>query len=244
VLVVVAGAFAVDRKAAVPEIVRRPVDPFARAFVYLFAVAPALIATIGAALLGRTEPVGGEGAPVVLSGLAVIIVVGDGVRLYRQRAASLTWVALVMAPPLVAVASMLVLPWTLAVELTVNDPVAAMGRFFTDSFNRRTGRRLAIVVGDERLGALVALGSRQRPRLFIDASPERAPWLDEAALRDNGAIVVWRIVDAAGAPPAHLQARFPGLVPEVPRSFERPVQGRLGLLRVGWAMIRPLPRAQ
>jgi hypothetical protein len=31
---------------------------------------------------------------------------------------------------------------------------------------------------------------------------------------------------------------FPDLVPEVPRAFERPVQGMLPLLRIGWAMIR------
>jgi hypothetical protein len=29
------------------------------------------------------------------------------------------------------------------------------------------------------------------------------------------------------------------MVPEVPRSFDRMVQGRLQLLRIGWAMIRP-----
>jgi hypothetical protein len=33
--------------------------------------------------------------------------------------------------------------------------------------------------------------------------------------------------------------QFSGLVPEVPRVFERRVQGRLPLLRIGWAVIRP-----
>ena len=31
------------------------------------------------------------------------------------------------------------------------------------------------------------------------------------------------------------------LVPEVPRAFERPLQGRLPLYRIGWALIRPQP---
>jgi hypothetical protein len=31
-------------------------------------------------------------------------------------------------------------------------------------------------------------------------------------------------------------------VPEVPRAFERAVQGRLPLLRIGWALIRPQPQ--
>lgn len=239
VLVVVAGVVLVDRKVAVPEIMRQPVDPLARIFVYAFALAPALIATIAAAGIGHDEPLGGNGALVVLSGLAVVLLAGDVIRLYRQRAASLTWLALLTAPPLVALVSVLVVPWTFALELKVNEPAAAMARFFTDSFNRRTGRPLAIVVGEGRLAGLVALASPQRPSVFIDGSPERAPWITEDAFRRNGAIILWWITDAAGAPPAHLRARFPDMVPEVPRSFERPIQGRLPLLRIGWAMIRP-----
>ena len=56
---------------------------------------------------------------------------------------------------------------------------------------------------------------------------------------DNGAVVIWSVTDAAGTPPAHLKARFPTMVPEVPQSFARPIQGRLPLLRIGWAVIRP-----
>ena len=41
------------------------------------------------------------------------------------------------------------------------------------------------------------------------------------------------------APPPDIKAYFPDLVAEVPRAFERPVQGRLPLLRVGWGVIRP-----
>jgi hypothetical protein len=239
VLVIVASALVADRKVLVPEIVREPIDRSAQLFVYVFALAPALIATLVAALRGQSAPVGGEGALVVLTALAVIVAAGNAIRLYRQRAASLTWVALLFAPPILAAVSVLVLPWTFAVELKVNEPAAAMGRFFTDSFNRRTGRPLAIVVGEARLGGLIALASPDRPSLFIDASPQRAPWLSDEDLRQKGAIVVWPINDAAGAPPAHLRARFPDLVPEVPRAFERPIQGRLPLMRVGWAMIRP-----
>jgi hypothetical protein len=58
-------------------------------------------------------------------------------------------------------------------------------------------------------------------------------------MRQKGAILVWTATDAAGTPPAWLRARFPDLVVEVPRSFDRSVQGRLPLLRVGWAVIRP-----
>jgi hypothetical protein len=59
------------------------------------------------------------------------------------------------------------------------------------------------------------------------------------ALRAKGAIVVWPTADTAGTPPNALRQRFPDLVPEVPRAFERSVQGRLPLVRIGWALIRP-----
>jgi hypothetical protein len=239
VLVIVTGVLLVDRAAAVPEIVRAPVDRFAKTFVYVFALAPALVATLVAAISGQPDPPGGEGALVVLSGLAVIVFAGDVIRLYRQAVVGWTWFALLIGPPLLAVVTIGVLPWTVGLELKVNEPGAAMGRFFTDSFNRRTGKPLAIVVGDARLGGLVALESPQRPSLLLDASLERAPWVSEADIRAKGAIVVWPLTDAAGTPPAHLRARFPDLVPEVPRAFERAVQGRLSLMRVGWAMIRP-----
>jgi hypothetical protein len=240
VLVIVAGALVTNRSAPAPEFMRAPVDPFARLFVYVFALAPAGVATLLAAIAGQPDPPGGTGALVVLSGLAVIVLAGDVVRLQRQSAAGWTWVALLVGPPAVAVIALIVLPWILAMELKVNEPAADMGRFFTDSFNRRTGKPLAIVVGDGRLAGLVALASPQRPSVLIDASYERAPWVSEADVRAKGAIVVWPVADAAGAPPAHIRARFPDLVPEVPRGFERSFQGRLSLLRVGWAMIRPV----
>jgi 4-amino-4-deoxy-L-arabinose transferase-like glycosyltransferase len=239
VLVIVAGALVADRSAPVPEFARAPVDWFAQIFVYAFAVAPAIVATLIAAIGGQADPPGGTGALVVLSGLAVIVLAGDVIRLYRQNAASWTWVGLLVGPPALAVITVVVLPWTLATELKVNEPGAAMGAFFTDSFNRRTGKPLAIVVGDGRLAGLVALASPQRPSVLIDASHERAPWVSEADVRTKGAIVIWPISDAAGAPPANIRARFPDLVPEVPRAFERAFQGRLPLMRIGWAMIRP-----
>jgi hypothetical protein len=51
--------------------------------------------------------------------------------------------------------------------------------------------------------------------------------------------VVWPTTDTAGTPPADIKQDFPDIVPEVPRAFERGVQGRLPLLRIGWALIRP-----
>src|SRR5262249_4718816 len=62
-------------------------------------------------------------------------------------------------------------------------------------------------------------------------------------IKSKGAIVVWPTSDTAGTPPAEIKERFPDLVPEVPRAFERSVQGQLPLMRIGWAVIRPQGQA-
>jgi hypothetical protein len=131
------------------------------------------------------------------------------------------------------------LPWIFPLDLAIGQPAAEMGRFFGDSFQRRTGKPLAIVAGDERTAALVALAAPSRPRLYLDAAPERTPWLSKQDIEDRGVVVVWPTTDTAGTPPPEIKARFPDLVPDVPRSFARPVQGFLPLERIGWGVIRP-----
>lgn len=58
-------------------------------------------------------------------------------------------------------------------------------------------------------------------------------------MRRKGAIVVWPTTDTAGAPPPDIKERFPDIVPDATRVFDRPVSGRLPALRYGWAVIRP-----
>jgi hypothetical protein len=220
-----------------PEIVRSPVDPFAVTFVKTFALAPALLATIFAVILGRSAPIG-EAAPLlVLSGLAVIVCAHDTIRLHHQRILGYAWTGLLLAPVAIAAFAIFILPLVFAVDLKVTEPAAAMGSFFADNFQRRTGHPLAVVAGDIRTATLVALGAPSRPSVYFDA--ERSPWIGADDIVEKGAVVVWPTTDTAGTPPPEIKARFPDLVPEVPRTFERRVQGRMPLLRIGWAVIRP-----
>jgi hypothetical protein len=117
-------------------------------------------------------------------------------------------------------------------------PSRAIGGFFTDAFERRTNHRLAAVAGDTEIAGLIALGPG-RPHLFLDANPKASPWIDQARFNETGGVVVWRASDTAGTPPPDLAQRFPGLVPEVPRSFDWLVNGRQPTLRIGWAIVRP-----
>jgi Dolichyl-phosphate-mannose-protein mannosyltransferase len=238
VLVGVVGGWPWPRRDPAPVIVRAPVDGFAREFTYFFALVPALAGTLLAALIGMSGTIAAIAPLVVLSGLAIIVAAGDAITLTRQHIVIAAWFGLLLVPPIMAAASVMVLPW-LNIDLRVLQPVQAMARFFSESFERRTGAPLQIVGGDPRTAALIALGAASRPSLFLDAAPERSPWVSIDAVKTKGAVLVWPTTDTAGTPPQGVRERFPGLVPDVPRAFERRVQGRLPLLRIGWAVIRP-----
>jgi 4-amino-4-deoxy-L-arabinose transferase-like glycosyltransferase len=221
-----------------PVIVREPVDPFARAFVIYFAVVPALASTIVAVLAGWPTPVGDVAPLVILSGLAVVLLAGDGIELNYQRIVISAWFGLLLVPPVLAVIAVFTAPW-LGIDLNVNKPARQIAQFFSESFQRRTGAPLQIVAGDPRTAALISFGSPSRPSLFLDATPERTPWVTFDDVRRKGAVVVWPSPDTSGTPPADIKQRFGDLSPDTPRVFERPVAGRLPVLRYGWALIRP-----
>jgi hypothetical protein len=223
-----------------PVIFRPPVDPLARDYVYFFALAPALLGSFFAAIYGLDRVVGGSGIALLLSGLAVVVASGDLMLLRQQQILRKVWAVAVVAPALAAFAATLILPWVGGSEEPTSLPARDIGRFFGESFERRTNRPLQAVAGDADLAALVALGTT-RPHLLLGQTPERTPWLTPAKFRESGGVVVWRAADTVGTPPDAVARQFPGLAPEVPRSFERLVVGRQPLLRIGWAIVRPKP---
>ncbi len=150
-----------------PPLARAPIDAFALTYVKVFALVPGLLATIVAVVLGRALPVGGAAPLVVLSGLALVIAAGDSIALYHQRILGFAWAGLLIVPAIFVPILIVLLPWTAGMDLKVAQPANAMGRFFADSFERRTGQPLAVVTGDPRLAALVALAAPSRPSVFF-----------------------------------------------------------------------------
>ncbi len=163
------------RNEPAPVIVRLPVDPFARQYVYFFAILPAFAGTLAAVLIGVTGPIGGVAPLVVLSGLAVVIAAGDAIHFGRQHIVIATWFGLLFIPPIMTVLALYVAPW-FNIDLKVTQPAGAMARFFAESFERRVGAPLRIVAGDARTAALIALGP-SRPSLYLNASPQSSPWV-------------------------------------------------------------------
>lgn len=242
------------RNERAPEIDRSPVEPAARAFVYFFAVAPALV-VIALVLIGERVPqaalLSSFGslttwsvlAPLaLLSAMAMVLAAGNRVLIYREQLVSSSWLALLVAPPLLLAASLLVVPWTFARDNRLAQPSADAAEFFAETYQRRTGKPLQYVSGDARLAPLIAMmapgGPQGRPHVFFAWAPQRSPWVSVDDVAANGGVLVWPAA-ANNAVPEDLRTQFPGLVPELPRQFDRAVQGRLPPIRIGWAVLRP-----
>jgi hypothetical protein len=235
---VLASPWRLPRGVRVPTVNRAPIQALAKSMIYFFALGPLLVATLVIALLGQPWSLATLGPVIIGSGLAVIVLAGDHIPLYRQRLLSMAWVGFLVGPPLAMALALVMLPWVLAIDFKVLYPTDDIGRFFSETFERRTGKPLTIVAGDPDIAALIALEPRTRPSLLMDP-PERSRWVSTADARTKGAVIVWPATDTPGTPPASIKAAFPDLVIEVPRAFERSIQGRLPLLRIGWAVIRP-----
>ncbi|MGF2076011.1 hypothetical protein, partial [Enterococcus casseliflavus] len=79
---------------------------------------------------------------VVLSGLAIVVASPDKLRIEHQRLTAIAWAGLLALPPLIVALSVTVLPWIFPIDMRVAQPAGEMGRFFSESFQRRTGRPL------------------------------------------------------------------------------------------------------
>lgn len=244
-LLLIVNSRALNRKPDdAPIIYRPPVDPFARLFVYIFALVPPIALSFIAALFGRDHVIGGDGIALLLAGLAVIVTAGDLIPLRRQQLLRSVWLVIVAAPAAVVLCLAFIQPWIGGGEARTSLPARDIGHFFGDSFERRTGRPLASVAGDPQISTLIGFAAPSRPHVMFDATPQQTPWLTPALFDETGGVVVWRAADTAGTPPADIARRFPGLVPEVPRAFEHTVRGRQNLVRIGWGIVRPRPATQ
>jgi len=239
-ILLIANSRLMERKPEdAPIIYRPPVDPFARLFVYVFALVPPIGLSFFAALFGSDQVVGGDGIALLLTGLAVIVASGDLIPLRRQQFLRSVWLLIVAAPAIAVLGLSFIQPWIASSEAKTSLPATEIGHFFGENFERRTGRPLAAVAGDAQLATLIGFAAPSRPHVMFDATPGQTPWLTPALFNQTGGVVVWRAADTAGTPPADIAQRFPGLVPEVPRAFEHRIRGRQALVRIGWSIVRP-----
>jgi hypothetical protein len=238
ILVVLASNLSRTKRIEAAAVVGPAVDPYARSFIFTFALAPLIVVTAFAVISGKSD-LSGIPPLLVLSGLAIVAAAGETVMLHHQRTLSIAWLSLLLVPPALMAAGVLLLPALFAVDLRTAQPANEIAKFFTDNFERRTGRKLEVVSGDPRLAALISVASGSRPRIYHAPESGRPQLAAKQDALQKGAVVVWRATDSAGTPPPEVKAQFPDIVPEVPRAFDRAIPGRAPVLRIGWGVVRP-----
>lgn len=238
ILVALASNLSRTKRIEAAAVVGPEVHPYARSFIFAFALAPLIVVTAFAVISGKSD-LSGIPPLLVLSGLAIVAAAGETIMLHHQRILSIAWISLLLVPPVLMAAGVLLLPALFAVDLRTAQPADEIAKFFTDNFERRTGRKLDVVAGDPRLASLVSLASDSRPRVYHDLNSGKPLLATRQDISEKGAVVVWRATDSAGTPPAEIKAQFPEIVPEVPRAFDRAIPGRAPVLRIGWGVVRP-----
>ena len=140
---------------------RQPVDPFARRFVYFFALVPPLVVTSVA-----VRSTGDPGRRICAADRAVGACGGGRGRrphlLHHQRIIAATWArfSCCRRPSPLPPSSSCPGPASICGSTSRADEIAIS----SDNFERRTGTPLKVVAGDTRLASLLALLAPSRPR--------------------------------------------------------------------------------
>jgi hypothetical protein len=244
VLVLLASRFFAQDREIAPVFMRPALAPLGKFAAIVIALAPIALA-LGAAIVLRERFPAAAAAPLVLySGLLVIVLSGEALRMHRQRMVAVAGMTLLFLPPLLELAIAFSAPYFGSSGRATNWPAQEAARYMTDIYRTRTGQPLDYVVGERFAASAVALASRDRPHIFTDANPEAAPWASRAAIENEGGIVIWHIRGADAEPPPALAANLPPLVPESPINLRWARPGNLDYVRLGWAIVPPKPDAQ
>jgi 4-amino-4-deoxy-L-arabinose transferase-like glycosyltransferase len=213
-------------------------DAFDRRIVTLLAFGPGATVVAFSFVSGRGT-IAMWGYPLWLFLGLWIVLAARGV-LDRARMARLVvlWALVFCGFALAFVAAYGVMPAYDGRYRAVFFPGDRLGAEMSARFRALTGRRLAYVVGTMWTGGNVAHYAPERPRVLIDGSSRRAPWIDLGDLRAKGAVVVWVDGDPRVLPTAY---RAIAEDAELQPPFTLPYRRGLGGLTVGWAVLRPRP---
>jgi hypothetical protein len=238
VLVALASRYRATDGDIAPVFMRAPITPFARQVAMTIALAPPLLALAAAFAYGRDFPASAAAPLVLYSGLLVVVLIGDALRMHRQRLVAVAAITLLFLPPLLELATAYASPY-FGLGRAANWPAAEAARYITNVYRTRAGQPLEFIVGSELPASAIAAASSDRPRVFIDANPARAPWTSRAEIEREGAVVVWEIRSADASPPKSLAQFLPELIPESPLVLRPERAGALDYVRIGWAIIPP-----
>jgi hypothetical protein len=211
-------------------------NAFERRIVTLLAFGPGLAMIALVAVSGRGT-VAMWGYPLWLFvGLWIVMVARSSFDADRIGRVVAAWAAVFVIFIVVFVADYAVLPFIDHRYRAVLFPGNALGTSLTQRFRDATGAPLRYVIGTMWDGGNLAHYSPDQPQVLIDGASARAPWVDLADLRKQGAIVVWTQGDPANLPPL-----FAGVAADatIGAPFDLPMRRGPGSVHVGWAILKP-----
>jgi 4-amino-4-deoxy-L-arabinose transferase-like glycosyltransferase len=213
-------------------------DPFDRRIVTLLAFGPAA-AVVALSLVSGRGTIAMWGHPLWLFlGLWIVLAAGGAVDRRRMARIMAVWAIVFCGFTLAFFINYRALPAYDGRYRAVFFPGGRLGAEMSARFRALTGRPLAYVVATMWTGGNVAHYAPERPRVLIDGSPRRAPWIDLGDLRARGAVVVWVDSDPRVLPAAY---RAIAEDAELQEPFTLPYRRGAGAVTVGWAVLRPRP---
>jgi len=88
-------------------------------------------------------------------------------------------------------------------------PSQAIALETTRLWHQHTQQPLAFVLGSRRLTARVAVYSADHPTPYFDLNPATSPWVDEARLSQQGAMILWDVHKWGPDLPKNIKSRYP-----------------------------------
>jgi 4-amino-4-deoxy-L-arabinose transferase-like glycosyltransferase len=215
-----------------------PADAFDRRIVTLLAFGPAATVVVLSLVTGRGT-IAMWGYPLWLFlGLWIVLVPAAALDRVRFKRIITLWSIIFVGFAAAFLVGYAVMPAYDGRYRAVFFPGNQLGAELSARFRALTGRPLAYVIGSMWTGGNASHYAPERPRVLIDGSPARAPWIDLGDLRAKGAAVVWVTGDPRILPP-----RFRAVAEdaEVQEPFSLPFRRGPGEVVVGWAVLRPRP---
>lgn len=111
---------------------------------------------------------------------------------------------------------------------SANFPGRILAHTLTRTWHERYHQPLQYIIGPRWLAGNVAFYSSDRPAVYMEADARKNPWINEQALKQAGAIVVWDPTEAYQLSEAEIRTRFKGL-------------GKLQIMHFTWLRNHQMP---
>jgi len=217
--------------------IRLGADAFDRRIVAWLTFGPIITVLAMSAVSGRGT-VAMWGYPLWLFFGVWLVLAARGVNELRFGRLFLTWAAVFGCLVLAFIASYAILPSYDHRYRAVFFPGSELAQELSQRYRAATGRPISYVIGSMWDGGNVAHYAPEHPRVLIDGSPQRAPWIDLTDLRTKGAVVVWTAGDLTVVPTALRSVAADAAVQ--PSFLLRDLRGDASV-NVGWAILHPRP---